>query len=149
MDAPLENHLFGCHRAENFQEACVEEWEQEVHTTSPAWSISADELQEHECHREDSNTLFPRAHELSDHETFVAFSSGADPWDESDSPCEPYSAQKPTNDDWAIPMVCRQYHQGYHLRPSLLGSPIQIHTQMRTLGSSAPMCLDRRTSQQR
>ena len=27
----------------------------------------------------------------------------ADSWNESDSPCEPYSAPKPTNDDWSIP----------------------------------------------
>ena len=79
----------------NFQTGYVEEWEQEVHT-------SDDQLQERECHREDSNTWFRRAHERSEQEKF-AFLTRADPWDESDSPCEPYSAPKPTNNDWFIP----------------------------------------------
>ena len=79
----------------NFQTAYVEEWEQEVHT-------SDDQLQERECHREDSSTWFRRAHELSEKEKFPCLTR-ADPWDESDCPCEPYSAPKPTNNDWSVP----------------------------------------------
>ena len=84
----------------NFQKFYVEEWEQEVHT--PAWSISDDQLQERESHRDDSQTWFRRAHELSEQE-MVACLTRADPWDESESPCELFSAQKPTKNDWSIP----------------------------------------------
>ena len=51
--------------------AHVEEWEQEVHTTSSAWSISDDQLQERERHRGGSGTWFRRSHELSEQEMFA------------------------------------------------------------------------------
>ena len=125
--------------------AYVEEWEQEVHTTSPAWSISDDQLQDRECHREDSNTWFRRAHELSEQEMFACLTR-ADPWDESDSPCEPYNAPKPTTDDWSIPNGLPSTPPGL---PSTPQSSWQPYSKRRTLGSSADMCLDLRTSQQR
>ena len=79
----------------NFQKAYVEEWEQEVHT-------SDDQLQERECHREDSNTWSRRAHELSELEMFACLTC-TDCWNESDSPCEPESATKPMNNGWSVP----------------------------------------------
>ena len=57
-----------------------------------------------ECYREDSNSWFRRAHELSEQEVFACLTR-ADPWDECDSPCEPHSAPKPTSNDWSIPNV--------------------------------------------
>ena len=52
-----------------------------MHTTTSVWSISDDHLQEHVYHREDSNTWSRRGRELSDHEIFIACSTGADPSD--------------------------------------------------------------------
>ena len=53
--ATVFEYLFGVQLVtlygSNFQKACVEEWEQKVHT-------SDDELQERECHREESNSWF-------------------------------------------------------------------------------------------
>ena len=39
---------------------------------------------------------------FSEQEMFACFTC-ADSWNESDSPCEPYSAPKPTINDWSIP----------------------------------------------
>ena len=82
MDATLETPL-----KSHMDKAYVEEWEHEVHT-------SDDQVQK--------RAWFRRAHELSEQEMFACLTC-ADSWDESDSPCEPYSAPKPTINDWSIP----------------------------------------------
>ena len=82
MDAPLET-VWVPHGS-NFQKAYVEEWEQEVHTPSPAWSISDKRRQERECYREDSHTRSRLANEVSEQEMFASLTC-ADSWDEGDT----------------------------------------------------------------
>ena len=100
-------------------------------------------LQEWEHHRQDTNSWSRRGHELSEQEMFACLTR-TDSRDESDSPCEPYSAPLPL----LLHTVHHQHHQDYHLRRSLRGSLIQVQIQRRALGYSADMCSNNRTSQQ-
>ena len=104
MDMPQE--ALWIPYGDNFQEAYVKEWEQEVHAPDSP-------VQESGYRWKDPSTWSWHAHGLSDEEIF-AHLTRAESGDESESVCEPYCDPKSLDFDYVPYGTCKPTDDGWH-----------------------------------